>query len=129
MREKAKFVIELDLDTLEETAGLLKQMDIEFDAVGNMICLPPEMMRDIIFTFTGADMDEILTAANEYLSEEGDPHRFMDEFSQLTPEIRRDMMALLTIATDWEDRKTVYEIEPDAWQTFKELHPEGVRPA
>ena len=127
MQEMAKFVIELDLDTLEETASVLKQMDIEFDAVGNMICVPPEMMGDIIFT--GADMDEILTAANEYLSDESDPHRFIDEFSQLTPEIRRDMMALLTSCTDWEDRKTIYEIQPDAWETFKELHPEAIRPA
>ena len=74
-------------------------------------------------------MEKTLTAANEYLNEKDDSHRLMKEFSQLTPEIRRDMMALLTICTDWEDRKTVNDIEPDAWETFKELHPEGVRPA
>ena len=127
MQEKAKFVIELDLDVLEETADVFKRLDIEFDAVGNMICIPPEMMGDIIFT--GADMDEILTAANEYLSEEGDPLRLMDEFSQLTPEIRRDMMELLTLCTVWDDRRTVNDIEPDAWETFKRMHPQAVRPA
>ena len=127
MREKAKFVIELDLDILEETADVFKRLDIEFDTVGNMICIPQEMIGEIIFT--GAEMDEILTAANEYLNEKGDPHRLMKEFSQLTPAIRRDTMQLLTLCTDWDDRKTVNDIEPQAWESFKELHPEAVRPA
>ena len=127
MQEKAKFVIELDLDVLEGTADVFKRLDIEFDAVDNMICILPEMIGKIIFT--GADMDEILTAANEYLSKQGDPLRLMDEFSQLTPEIRRDIMELLTICTIWDDGRIVHGIEPDAWETFKRIHPNAIRPA
>ena len=127
MQEKAKFVIELDLDVLEETAEAFKRLDIEFDAVGDMIYIPEEIMRDIIFT--GADMDEILTATNEYLNKKGDPHRLMDEFSQLTPKIRRDMMELLTVCTIWNNRRTVYDIQPDAWETFKRINPNAIRPA
>ena len=130
MQEKATFLIELDLDMLEETAGLLKQMDIEFDTVGSMICLPQNMIGEI--TFTGADMGETLTEANNYLSENGDSHRLLEEFSQLTPATRRDIMELLTLCTHWHDgynRRILDDIEPDAWESFKELHPEGVRPA
>ena len=127
MQEKAKFVIELDLDNLEEIASKFKQLDIEFDTMGNMICIPQDMIGEIIFT--GADMEEILTAANEYLSENGDPHRLLEEFSQLTPATRRDTMELLTLCTDWYDPKTVNDIEPQAWETFKEHYPEAVRPA
>ena len=130
MQEKAKFVIELDLDNLEEIASKFKQLDIEFDTVGNMICLPQDMIEKVIFT--GAEMGEILTAANKYLSENDDSHRLLEEFWQLTPVIRRDMMELLTFWADLQDGydgKTVNDIEPDAWETFKEQHPEAVRPA
>ena len=132
MQEKAKFVIELDLDNLEEIASKFKQLHIEFDTVGNMICLPQDMIGAV---FTGADMGEILTAANKYLSENDDSHQFPEEFSQLTPATRRDMMELLTLWTDWDDGydgydgKTVNDIELEAWETFKEQHPEAVRPA
>ena len=130
MQEKAKFVIELDLDVLEETADVFKRLDIEFDTVGNMICLPTEMMGNIIFT--GADMGEILTAANDYLSENGDSHRLLEEFSQLTPATRRDIMELLTLCANWHDgynRRILDDIEPDAWETFKRIHPNAIRPA
>ena len=127
MPEKGKFVIELDLDNLEEIASIFKRLDIEFDTVGNMICLPQDMIGEIIFT--GADMEEILTAANEYLSENGDSHRLLEEFSQLTPAIRRDTMELLTLCTDWDDRKIVNDIDPQAWETFRKLRPEAIRPA
>ena len=130
MQEKATFLIELDLDNLEEIASKFKQLNIKFDTVGNMICLPQDMIEKVIFT--GAEMGEILTAANDYLSENGDSHRLLEEFWQLTPVIRRDMMELLTFWTDLHDGyngKTVNDIEPDAWDTFKELHPEAVRPA
>ena len=130
MQEKAKFVIELDLDVLEGTADVFKRLDIEFDAVDNMICLPPEMMGNI--TFTGADMGEILTAANDYLSENGDSHRLLEEFSQLTPATRRDIMELLTLCANWHDgynRRILDDIEPDAWETFKRIHPNAIRPA
>ena len=130
MQEKATFLIELDLDNLEEIARKFKQLDIKFDTVGNMICLPQDMIEKVIFT--GADMGEILTAANKYLSENDDSHQFLEEFRQLTPATRRDMMELLTFWTDLQDGydgKTVNDIEPNAWETFKELHPEAVRPA
>ena len=130
MQEKATFLIELDLDNLEEIASKFKQLDIKFDTVGNMICLPQDMIEKVIFT--GADIGEILTAVNKYLSENDDSHRLLEEFWQLTPVIRRDMMELLTFWTDLHDGydgKTVNDIEPDAWDTFKELHPEAVRPA
>ena len=127
MQEKATFVIELDLDNLEEIASTFKRLDIEFDTVGNMICLPQDMIGEVIFT--GADMGEILTAANDYLSENGDSHRLLEEFWQLTPVIRRDMMELLTLCTDWDDRKILNDIEPEAWETFKEHYPEAMRPA
>ena len=127
MKVKATFLIELDLDNLKEIASTFKRLDIKFDAVGNMVYIPEEIERDNIFT--EADMDEILTATNEYLSKRDDPLRLMDEFSQLTPKTRWDMMELLAICTIWDDRRTVYDISPDAWETFKERHPEAVRPA
>ena len=131
MKEKATFLIELNLDNLDEIASTFKQLDTEFDAVGSMICLPQNMIGQI--TFTGADMEEILTEANDYLSENGDSDRLLlEEFSQLTPATRRDMMELLTDCTDWHDgfnRRILNNIEPDAWDTFKEHHPEAVRPA
>ena len=130
MQEKATFLIELDLDNLEEIASTFKRLDTEFDTVGSMICLPQNMIGEI--TFTGADMGEILTEANDYLSENGDSHRLLEEFSQLTPATRRDIMELLTLCTNWHDgynRRILDDIEPDAWETFKEHHPEAVRPA
>ena len=131
MKEKATFLIELDLDDLEEITSTFKRLDTEFDAVGSMICLPQNMIGQI--TFTGADMGEILTEANDYLSENGDSDRLLEEeFSQLTPATRRDIMELLTLCTDWHDgfnRRILNNIEPDAWETFKEYHPEAVRPA
>ena len=130
MQEKATFLIELDLDNLEEIASTFKRLDTEFDAVGSMICLPQNIIGEI--TFTGADMGEILTEANNYLSENGDSHRLLEEFWQLTPATRRDIMELLTLCTNWHDgfnRRILNDIEPDAWDTFKELHPEAVRPA
>ena len=130
MQEKATFLIELDLDNLEEIASTFKRLDTEFDAVGSMICLPQNIIGEI--TFTGADMGEILTEANNYLSENGDSHRLLEEFWQLTPATRRDIMELLTLCTNWHDgfnRRILNDIEPQAWDTFKELHPEAVRPA
>ena len=74
-------------------------------------------------------MGEILTAANKYLSENDDSHQLLlEEFRQLTPATRRDMMELLTLCTDWQDGydgKSVNDIEPEAWETFKELPPRG----
>ncbi len=127
MPEKAKFVIELDLDNLEEIAGIFKRLDIEFDTVDNMIRLPQDLVREAIFT--GADMEEILTAANEYLSENGDSHRLLEEFWRLPPAIRRDAMELLTLSTDWHDGKFINDIDLQAWETFREQHPEAMRPA
>ena len=40
MTKKAKFIIELDLETLNEMAGIFDRLDIEFDAVENMVCFP-----------------------------------------------------------------------------------------
>ena len=70
-------------------------------------------------------MEKTLTAANEYLNQKDDSHRLIKEFSQLTPAICRDTMELLTLCTDWDHRKTVNDIEPQAWESFKELHPES----
>ena len=127
MPEKAKFVIELDLDTLEKMADIFKQMDVEFDTVGNMICLPQDQVREAIFT--GADMEEVLTSANAYLEETGDSHQLLEEFWQLTPATRRDVMELLALNSDWDDGKFLNNINPQAWETFRTQHPEAVRPA
>lgn len=127
MPEKAKFVIELDLGTLEKMAGIFKQMDVEFDTVDNMICLPQDQVREAIFT--GADMEEVLTSANAYLEETGDSHQLLEEFWQLTPATRRDVMELLALNSDWDDGKFLNNINPQAWETFRMQHPEAVRPA
>ena len=127
MPEKAKFVIELDLDTLEQMAGIFKQMDVEFDTVDNMICLPQDQVREAIFT--GADMEEVLTSANAYLEETGDSYQLLEEFWQLTPATRRDVMELLALNSDWDDGKFLNNINPQAWETFRMQHPEAVRPA
>ena len=127
MTERAKFVIELDLDKLEEMTGIFKQMDVEFDTVDSMVCLPQDHVREAIFT--GADMEEVLTAANTYLEETGDSHQLLEEFCQLTPATRRDVMELLTLSSDWDDGKFLNNINPQAWETFRAQHPEAVRPA
>ena len=127
MAERAKFVIELDLDKLEEMASIFEQMDVEFDAVDSMICLPKDQVREAIFT--GADMEEILTTANAYLEETGDSYQLLEEFWQLTPATRRDVMELLALSSDWDDGKFLNNINPQAWETFRTQHPEAVRPA
>ena len=50
MQEKAKFVIELNPDNLEEITDIFKSLNIEFDTADNMISIPPDMIGEIIFT-------------------------------------------------------------------------------
>lgn len=127
MSERAKFLVDLELDTLEEMTKILRQLDVEFDPVENMICLPQDGTREAIFT--GQDMDEALEKANAYLQEEEDPQRFREKFWDLPPATRRDLMELLTLSADWEKRMILNEIDNRAWETFQEQHPEAVRRA
>ena len=127
MPEKAKFIIELDLDTLSEMADIFKRLDIEFDAVENMVCLPQDGIRNAILT--GADMDEVIANANDHLADTRDRRRLRKEFGRMPPETRRDLMELLTPRAPRHDGKVLNEIAPQAWETFQQQHPEAMRKA
>ena len=127
MPEKAKFIIELDLETLSEMADIFKRLDIEFDAVEDMVCLPQDGIRNAILT--GAGMDEVIANANNCLVEKKHDRRLREEFRQMPPETRRDLMELLAPSADRHAGKVLNEIDPQAWETFQRQHPGAVRQA
>ena len=132
MPQKAKFIIELDLETLSGMADIFKRLDIEFDAVENMVCFPQDGIRGNILT--GAGMDEIIANANDHLAENRDSRMLREGFRRMPPETRRDLMELLTPRAGRHDGKTLNEIDPwvfhaQAWETFQQQHPEAVRKA
>ena len=123
--ESADFLIKLDLDTLEEKAGALRQLNIQFDQVESMVCLPQDRMAEAILT--GAEMEEVIGKANEYLDERGDARRFREEFWEMPPATRRDLMELMGLNSDWTDGRVLNEINPRAWEKFQQQQPEAVR--
>ena len=123
--ETADFLIKLDLDTLEEKAEGLRQLNIQFDPVENMVCLPQDRMAEAILT--GAEMEEVIGKANEYLEERGNPQKIREEFWVMSPVTRRNLMELLGLSSDWHDGKLLKEINPQGWERFQERHPEAVR--
>ena len=122
--ETAQFLVRLDLAHLEETTGNLRRLGIDFDPVDSMVCLPPEMALEAIFT--GQDMEQVIRAANLHLEERGESHRFHVEFWRMPPTTRRDLMALLTLHSDWDEGRSINEMNEEEWKTFREKHPEAV---
>ncbi len=132
MPQKAKFIIELDLETLSEMADIFKRLDIEFDAVENMVCLPQDGIGGNILT--GAGMDEVIANANGHLADTRDSRRLREGFGRMPPETRRALMELLTPRARRHDGKVLNEIDPgvfhaQTWETFQQQHPEAVRKA
>ncbi len=132
MTKRGKFIIELDLETLSEMAGIFKRLDIEFDAVENMVCFPQGGIRQNILT--GADMDEVIANANVHLAENRDSRRFWEGFGQMPPETRWGLMQLLTPSADYHAGTELNEIDPrawnsQAWEAFQRQHPEAVKKA
>ena len=123
--EQADFLIKMDLDTLEEKAAVLRQLNIQFDPVESMVCLPKDLMAEMILT--GAEMEETVGKANEYLEERGDPERIREEFWEMLPVTRRELMKLMGLNSDWTDGRILNEINPRAWEKFQQQHPEAVR--
>ena len=132
MTKRAKFIIELDLETMDEMAGIFERLDIEFDAVENMVCFPQGRIQQNVLT--GAEMDQVIANANNHLAETKDNLRFREEFRQMTPKTRWDLMELLTPSADYHGGRELNEIDPWAWNTqawlaFQKQHPEAVRKA
>ena len=123
-RETARFLIRLDLGKLEEMTGTLRQAGIDFDPVESMVCLPPEMALEAIFT--GADMECTIRRANRYLEEKKESHRIQEEFWRMPPATRRDLMALLTLHSDWDEGRRLNDLSQEEWRTFREKHREAV---
>ena len=123
-RETAQFLIRLDLGKMEEMTGTLRRLGIDFAPVESMVCLPPEMALEAIFT--GADMECAIQRANRYLEERGESHRIQEEFFQMPPTTRRDLMALLTLHSDWDEGRRLNDLGQEEWRTFREKHPEAV---
>ena len=129
MPEKAKFIIELDLETLGEMTEIFQRLDIEFDAVEDMVCFPQGGIRQNIIT--GAGMDEIIANANDHLAEKKENRRLRDGFRQMPPETRWGLMELLAPSADYHAGKELNEIDPwawntQAWEAFQRQHPEAV---
>ena len=123
--ETAQFLVRLDLANLEETTGTLRGMGIDFDPVDCMICLPPDMAMDGIFT--GQDMERVIRGANRYLEKKGESHRIREEeFRRMPPATRRDLIALLTLHTDWVGGERLNYLHEGEWAAFREKHPEAV---
>ena len=125
MTKRAKFIIELDLETMDEMAGIFERLDIEFDAVENMVCFPQDEIRQNILT--GTDMDQVIANANNHLAETKDNLRLQEEFRQMSPETRWDLMVLLAPSAARYGRKALSEIDTQAWENFQRQHPEAVR--
>ena len=125
--ETAQFLVRLDLASLEETTGTLRGMGIDFDPVDCMVCLPPDMAVEAIFT--GQDLEQVIRRTNRYLEERGESHRLREEeFQLMPPATRRDLMALLTLHSDWVGGERLNYLHGGEWAAFREKHPEAVRP-
>ena len=125
MTKRAKFIIELDLETLDEMTGIFERLDIEFDAVENMVCFPQDEIRQNILT--GTDMDQVIANANIHLDERRQSQKLREEFRQMSPETRWDLMVLLAPSTARYGGKVLSEIDTQAWENFQRQHPEAVR--
>ena len=106
-------------------AGIFERLDIEFDAVENMVCFPQDEIRQNILT--GTDMDQVIANANNHLAETKDNLRLQEEFRQMSPETRWDLMVLLAPSAARYGRKALSEIDTQAWENFQRQHPEAVR--
>ena len=124
MPEKARFIIDLDLETLQETAEILQRMDAGFDPVESMIFLPADHLREAIFT--GRDMDGALAEVNRYLTQEGNARQLREEFWDMPAGTRRDLMELVTLHMDWMDSMVLNHLEADQLERFAENHPEAM---
>ena len=89
MPERAEFIIELELDTLEEMANIFRRLDVEFEPVENMVRLYRDGRRDNVLI--GKDMGKILRECNVRLREIGESRRFREEFREMPPATRRDL--------------------------------------
>ena len=125
MTKRAKFIIELDLETLDEMTGIFERLDIEFDAVENMVCFPQDEIRQNILT--GTDMDQVIANANIHLDERRQSQKLREEFRQMSPETRWDLMVLLAPSAARYGGKVLSEIDTQAWENFQRQHPEAVR--
>ncbi len=110
----------------DQTDALTRVMDeigVEFDSQENLCALSRDNVLDCIFM--GNDLDWLPQKANEYLEEEGSPHRFQSDMDQLDDlQAQFDFLVLMSLDSDWESPgDKIREINPREMESFRAKHP------
>ena len=123
MTKQAQYLINIDLDRIEAIQLLLAHSGIEMDPVDDMVCISPENLLDGIIL--GRDAQDAIAGVNNYLETEGKPSRIDIPFQDMSPEARRDFLALVNIHSSWNyDHASILLTDMDAgeWRRFADRH-------
>ena len=125
MTKQAQYLIKIDLDRIEAVQLLLAHSAVRMDPVDDMVCISPENLLDGIIL--GRDAQEAIAGVNSYLELETEekPSRIDMPFQEMSPEARRDFLALVNIHSSWDnDRASMFltYMAPVEWRRFADQH-------
>ena len=123
MTKQAQYLIKIDLERIEAVQLLLADSAVRMNPVDDMVCISSGNLLDGIIL--GRDAQEAIAGVNSYLETEGKPSRIDMPFQEMSPEARRDFLALVNLHSSWNyDHASILLTDMDAgeWRRFADQH-------
>ena len=122
---KLKYVVTVDDGQELTLVNALRNANIEFDQVNDMVAFPQENLLDGIFT--GRDLHVLRNGVNEFLEREGMPYRMYEEPDSLPAVTRMALLNFFTLHAWWtkEYDPKLQEVQTAQLNELREQHPDA----